>query len=134
MYEDRELFVCQRCGFCCQGETTVSLDKHDVNNILQQLNIEEVDALKGYLRKNKNIVQMQIVNNHCVFYNDGCTIHKSRPTRCAQWPLHPSILIDEANLNTIMESCPGVRRDLSYKEFCKALKTQFQEDKNHLNK
>lgn len=68
------------------------------------------------------VVQMKIVDGHCIFYNEGCSVHKGRPWRCAQWPLHPSILGDENNYKTIAESCPGIQRDISYTEFCDILR------------
>jgi hypothetical protein len=64
-------------------------------------------------------VQMKTVDGHCIFYAEGCTVHPGRPWRCAQWPLHPSILSDENNFKTIADSCPGIKRGLGYDEFCR---------------
>jgi len=69
-----------------------------------------------------SVVQMKVADGHCIFYNEGCTVHKGRPWRCAQWPLHPSILSDENNFNTIRESCPGINQDISYNDFCRIFK------------
>jgi uncharacterized protein len=74
-----------------------------------------------YWRVRNGIVQMKTVNGHCIFYKDGCSVHQGRPWRCAQWPLHPSILIDRANLEIIRESCPGINQDMSYEAFCQIL-------------
>ncbi len=130
MGESQELFICQRCGYCCHGDTTVSLDKNDVERMVNQLGLKKKEVFQKYLRKNKNVVQMQIVNGHCVFYRDGCKVHEGRPWRCAQWPLHPSILIDKSNLETIKASCPGVNRKLSYEGFCQKLQSHLTKDKD----
>lgn len=85
------------------------------------LRLSPEEVFRRYLRVNGNVVQMKIVEGHCIFFRDGCTIHPGKPWRCGQWPLHPSILADEANLSAIRASCPGLNRDLEYQEFCTIL-------------
>lgn len=87
--------------------------------------VEEVR--QNFWRITGKTVQMKIENGHCVFYKDGCTVHGGRPWRCAQWPLHPSILADENNFLTISESCPGINTEISYQKFCEIL-TQVMGD------
>ena len=82
--------------------------------------VEQVTEL--YWRVSKNCVQMKTIEGHCVFYDNGCKVHAGRPWRCAQWPLHPSILDDENNFRTISDSCPGIRKDVSYEQFCEILR------------
>ncbi len=115
-----DIFVCARCGYCCQGETTVSLDEDDQRRMVEELDIDVDSVRDKYWRVTDNIVQMKIVDGHCIFYdeNTGCTVHKGRPWRCSEWPLHPSIITDKNNFETIRESCPGINKDLSYDEFC----------------
>jgi hypothetical protein len=67
------------------------------------------------------VVQMKTVDGHCIFYREGCTIHPGKPWRCGQWPLHPSILADKANFEAIRSSCPGIRGEVGYEEFCRIL-------------
>ncbi len=115
-----DIFTCTRCGFCCQGETTVSLDRADQERMVAALGMSREEVAKRYWRITGSIVQMKTVDGHCIFYDPdrGCTVHTGRPWRCGQWPLHPSILDDENNFRTIRESCPGINRQLSYREFC----------------
>lgn len=123
-YSLSDIFVCARCGYCCQGETTVSLDDDDQQRMMDELALDRAGVEEEYWRVTGNIVQMKIVDGHCIFYDDkkGCSIHTGRPWRCGQWPLHPSILSDQNNFETIRESCPGINRELSYEEFCVILK------------
>ena len=37
MVKTSDIFVCQQCGFCCQGETTVSLDAEDQKRLQHSL-------------------------------------------------------------------------------------------------
>ncbi len=113
------IFKCTRCGYCCQGETTVSLDDDDQQRMIDALGMEREEVARRFWRISDTVVQMKIVDGHCIFYDNdsGCTVHEGRPWRCGQWPLHPSILEDESNFTAISESCPGIRKELGYDEF-----------------
>ena len=118
---ETEIFKCKRCGYCCHGETTVSLDENDVERLVKHLRLPLAEVTAKYLRVTGNVIQMKINDGHCIFYREGCMIHPGRPWRCRQWPLHPSILLDENNLSAIRDSCPGTNKNLPFDEFCKKL-------------
>ena len=118
---EKEIFNCKRCGYCCHGETTVSLNEQDIERMVNHLRLPLSEVTEKYLRVTGNVVQMKIVDGHCIFYREGCLIHPGRPWLCRQWPLHPSILIDKNNLSAIRDSCPGINKNLSYAEFCQKL-------------
>ena len=122
-----QIFSCKRCGYCCQGETTVSLNEKDQERMIKALNMPEEHVKKIFWRVTGKTVQMNTVDGHCVFYDDGCKVHKGRPWRCGQWPLHPSILSDENNFLTISDSCPGINKDISYEKFCQILRKLMAE-------
>ncbi len=122
MAKIEDIFTCTRCGYCCHGETTVSLDENDQKRMVESLGMKRDEVQKKFWRVTNNVVQMKVVDGHCIFYDEGCTVHLGRPWRCAQWPLHPSILSDENNFETIRESCPGINQDISYDEFCQLFK------------
>ena len=131
-YQLSDIFECARCGFCCQGQTTVSLDTRDQERMSAALGLSLEETRRRYWRVTGSVVQMQVREGHCIFYEAGvgCTVHAGRPWRCRQWPLHPSMLADENNYRTISDSCPGLRKDLDYKAFCRifqALLRQRQE-------
>jgi Fe-S-cluster containining protein len=125
-----EIFQCTRCGYCCQGETTVSLDPEDQQRMVDELGLSREEVADRYWRITGKVVQMKIIDGHCIFYDEecGCTVHKGRPWRCGQWPLHPSILTDENNFTTISKSCPGINKDLGYKEFCVKFKRLLDQE------
>ncbi len=129
----QDIFVCARCGSCCHGETTVSLDKDDQARMIRALGLERDEVAEKYWRITGSTVQMKTIDGHCIFYDKetGCTVHNGRPWRCGQWPLHPSILADRVNFETIRSSCPGMNQELSYDEFCALLK-QLVEDSARL--
>lgn len=122
MKEIEKIFSCTRCGNCCHGETTVSLDAEDQERMCRELGLPREQVASRYWKITGNVVQMKVVEGHCIFYKDGCTVHGGRPWRCAEWPLHPSILNDESNFSAIADSCPGIQQDLGYDEFCIVLR------------
>ena len=117
-----DIFTCTRCGFCCHGETTVSLDEDDRKRMVRALNRPEEEVRLSFWRISGNVVQMKTIDGHCIFYENGCSVHEGRPRRCGEWPLHPSILLDEANFYAIADSCPGINKNLSYRQFCQVLR------------
>lgn len=123
----KEIFECTQCGYCCQGETTVSLDAADQKRMVAALGLSEAEVREKYWRVTGNVVQMKIVDGHCIFYQDGCTVHTGRPWRCAQWPLHPSMLADKSNYETIRASCPGINAEISCEEFRRILQELIDE-------
>ncbi|MCI5222431.1 MAG: YkgJ family cysteine cluster protein [Candidatus Electrothrix sp. AR4] len=129
-----DIFTCTRCGYCCQGETTVSLDQQDQERMVAKLGLTQREVEEKYWRVTGNVIQMKIVDHHCIFYKKdiGCTVHEGRPWRCGQWPLHPSILVDENNFHTIQGSCPGINQELTYEEFRALLKLLLDREKQLL--
>ena len=121
-----DIFKCKRCGYCCHGETTVSLDQKDIERLVDFLRLPLAEATEKYLRVTDGVTQMKVVDGHCIFYRDGCMAHPGRPWRCRQWPLHPSILIDEGNFSAISYSCPGIAKDLDYEDFCHRLAELYE--------
>ena len=118
---EKDIFECEQCGYCCHGETTVSLNEQDLERMSSHLALPIPELTEKFLRVTGKVVQMQIVDGHCVFYDNGCSVHPGRPWRCRQWPMHPSILGDEANFFAIASSCPGINKELGYEKFCQIL-------------
>jgi len=129
MVKEGKIFQCRECGYCCHGETTVSLDENDLNRMASFLRMPVDEVKEKYLRVNDSVVQMKIVDGHCIFFNGGCTIHPGKPWRCSQWPLHPSILHDKNNFETIKASCPGIVKNMSYEQFCENLQNLLDPSK-----
>ncbi len=131
MVETKDIFTCTRCGYCCHGETTVSLDAGDQQRMITALGLDPEVVAAKFWRITGNIVQMKVVDGHCIFYDPdkGCTVHAGRPWRCRQWPLHPSILEDESNFSAINDSCPGINKEIGYEEFCRRLRRLLEDRK-----
>lgn len=112
-------FVCKRCGACCQGESTVSLTEEDVLNIANYLGLSVEKFLRDYtIKKGENRLEMRVVNNHCIFFDEEenlCLIHPVKPKPCKDWPFPRAIWKSEENFNIIKESCPALS-EFSFKD------------------
>lgn len=117
MSELTDIFSCTQCGFCCHGETTVSLDPDDQERMMTVLELDRETISSTYWRVSGSVVQMETKQGHCIFYEDGCTVYHGRPWRCRQWPLVPAILDDETNFMIIRDSCPGINQEISHNRF-----------------
>ena len=98
--------------------------------MLHTLKISRDEAFARYWKLTDGVVQMRIKDGHCVFYDNGCTVHQGRPWRCRQWPLVPAILKDRVNLETIRKSCPGLQKDQTYEDVCAAVRRANSLDRN----
>lgn len=84
--------------------------------MLHELNITKEQALDKYWRRSGNVVQMKVVEGHCIFFSDGCTVHKVRPKKCREWPLVQAMIVDKVNFESIKESCPALKDGCSYED------------------
>ncbi len=112
-----DIFSCTQCGFCCHGETTVSLDPDDQERMMAVLGLDRKRISSAYWQVSGSVVQMKTIQGHCIFYEDGCTVYHGRPWRCRQWPLVPALMDDETNFMIIRDSCPGINQEISYHRF-----------------
>jgi len=116
-------FVCKQCGFCCEGESTVSLTQEKIDEISNYLCISRDELLSRFCVIKKNRIEMKIQNGHCIFFEENkkiCKIHPVKPTHCRIWPLHKSILKDKESFEIIKNSCPGLY-EMNYNDICKII-------------
>jgi len=119
-----KLFECKRCGFCCQGESTVSLTPEEQARIAHFLGLSLEEFLSLYTVRRGSRVEMKTLNGHCIFYDEKeslCRIHPVKPFHCRQWPLHPSILKDPESFEIIRRTCPGFSKKATWQEIKKLL-------------
>lgn len=116
-------FTCKQCGFCCEGESTVSLTKEKIDEISNYLGISRDELLSNFCVIKKNRIEMKIQNGHCIFFEENqktCKIHPVKPLNCKIWPLHKSILKDKDSFEIIKNTCQGLN-DLNYDEICEII-------------
>lgn len=112
-------FKCLRCGKCCEGESTISLSKKEIEKISKFLKITEEEFSKLYtINKGPYRIEMKVVNGHCIFFEPetrSCKIHPVKPEKCKEWPFIPALLKDSVNFLIIQDFCKGFKNLLNLK-------------------
>ena len=84
--------ACAKCdGVCCRGESGyVWVDRRDIENISNFLNIDIDDFIKDFLKKvgyKWSIKEIKRDGEYqCIFFDKGCTIYPVRPRQCRDFP------------------------------------------------
>lgn len=109
-----EKFVCQRCGECCRGESTVSLSDTEIQKIAQFLGLSIEDFFKNFIvLKGEKRKEMKIKDGYCIFFDQEkklCKIHPVKPNKCKEWPFTPIIFKDIENFQIIQKFCKGLEK------------------------
>lgn len=94
--EDSFRFHCTQCGQCCRNREDILLSPYDLNRIAHALSVSPKTAIDRYCRvyvgENSRlpVVALRPLGKQraCPFLkNNRCTIHASKPTVCALFPL-----------------------------------------------
>ncbi len=127
--QSKALFECKCCGHCCHGVATVSVTSEEQKRIADFLGIGLEDLRQRYLVIKKDNTSMKIRDGHCIFYGeDGlCKIHPVKPFHCKRWPLHPSILRDEAAWMAIKADCNGFSNEITWEQAKELVRKQMNE-------
>ena len=65
-----KIFKCKNCGFCCQGESTISLSPEEISRIAKYLNLSEEEFQKLYtVKKGKYRIEMKTKDGYCIFFD-----------------------------------------------------------------
>ena len=120
---NREVFVCQRCGHCCEGKGGIVLSDKDLSRLAAffESTIESVIAEFAELSNGKLKIRSG-ADGYCVFFRAGigCGAHPARPDICRAWPFFRGNLVDPTSLAFAKDYCPGILREASFEEFGRA--------------
>lgn len=112
-------FVCKRCGFCCKGQSTVSLSEEEILKIAEYLGISREEFLEKYtVKKGERRIEMRVNEEYCFFYDKRerlCKIHPVKPEKCKEWPFVPALFRGIENFLIIKETCLGLK-DFTFKD------------------
>lgn len=120
MSTSRQVFDCQMCGQCCEGEGGIVLGPRDLERLCRGLGLEAQVFLTTWavFRNGKNQVRTG-EDGRCVFFQEGkgCSVHEHKPDVCRAWPFFRGNMIDAESLYLAKDYCPGIRSDTTHAEF-----------------
>lgn len=116
-------FKCRKCGKCCTHQDTILFSTRDIFNIARKFQIMPEEVVKKYaetyIGSASKIPIVHMVprgrNEACPFLENGlCSIHDSKPTVCALFPLG-RVVVNKTALEGCSESgSPEIEFEVKY--------------------
>ncbi|GFK95792.1 hypothetical protein NNJEOMEG_03660 [Fundidesulfovibrio magnetotacticus] len=111
-------FDCRRCGHCCKGAGGIVLTGKDQQRLALHLDLPLDRFLADHtVRKGERVLLDVRDDGFCIFFQDGCGVHPSRPDICRAWPFFRGNLLDESSWELCLEYCAGINPSLPHEEF-----------------
>ncbi|MDR2177619.1 MAG: YkgJ family cysteine cluster protein [Treponema sp.] len=108
-------FSCTRCSACCRYESGyVFLSREDLDILAVALDMARGDFIKTWCRwvplggETEYLSLKEKINKDCVFWKDGCTVYRDRPSQCRTFPFWDSIVGSAAAWESAGRECPGL--------------------------
>lgn len=109
-------FECNKCGKCCQCQTSVFLTSRDLFNIAKKLGKAPQTIVAKYAEiligheSQIPLVHMVPRGSACPFLEDGrCSVNDSKPVACALFPLGQVVVMDMDSSRPSSEGITSIR-------------------------
>ncbi|HDQ40441.1 MAG TPA: YkgJ family cysteine cluster protein [Desulfonatronum sp.] len=110
-------FVCRQCGDCCRGQGGIVVTGTDIDRLCAYLKIPRETFAHRYLEQVDGKTRVRTVNDWCVFFNTGCSVHPAKPTVCRAWPFFRGNMLDELSWQMAQDACPGINPKAGHAAF-----------------
>jgi Fe-S-cluster containining protein len=125
----RDIFECQQCGDCCNGFGGTYVTDHDISRIASFIKARPDTFVIEYCDySGSKPVLRRGMNGYCVFFNkeEQCIIHPVKPYMCKAWPYIKTIINNPENWNAMASACPGMKKDVPYKDLQQIVTHELQ--------
>jgi len=111
-------FDCRRCGHCCKGSGGIVLTGKDQARLADHLALSVERFLQDHTVRAGDKVLLGVRDDgFCIFFDEGCGVHASRPDICRAWPFFRGNLLDESSWELCLEYCTGINPSVTHEEF-----------------
>jgi hypothetical protein len=117
-----DIFECQQCGDCCKGFGGNYVTAQDIINISNYIHFDPEKFIARYCDKSGSRHVLTLgKDGYCIFFDKikACTIHPVKPYMCKSWPFIRPIIANPENWNAMANSCPGMKKNIPYKDLQK---------------
>ncbi len=114
-----DFFECQLCGNCCNGFGGTYVTPRDIINISRYIGFDPEKFIAKYCDPSGSRHVLTLgKDGFCIFFDKiiQCTIHPVKPYMCKAWPFIQTIIKHPENWNAMANSCPGMKKDIPYKD------------------
>ncbi len=118
----KDIFECRQCGECCNGFGGTYVTQKDILKICEYRHFDPDRFIDTYCdRSGSRFVLTRGKDGCCIFFDavKQCTIHPVKPYMCKAWPFIQTIIKNPENWNAMSNSCPGMKKDIPYKNLSK---------------
>lgn len=126
------VFICRKCGQCCEGRGGIVLSQSDLSRLASFLDKPSQQVLTEYGEIANGKMRLKTAENgYCIFFDAhaGCSVHEGKPDICRAWPYFRGNLEDSASFQMARDYCPGISREASHAEFVREGKNYLSEGK-----
>lgn len=89
----------------------------DVDRLCAYLGIARAAFEDGYLEQIRDRKRLRTVNDRCIFFSQGCSVHPAKPAVCRAWPFFQGNMVDESSWRMAQNACPGINPDVAHDAF-----------------
>lgn len=115
----KDVFECQQCGDCCKGFGGTYISSRDIIKIAEYIKSDPEKFAARFCDKSGSRYVLTLgKDGFCIFFDKTrqCTIHPAKPHMCKTWPFIQTIIKQPENWNIMANSCPGIKKDIPYKD------------------
>jgi len=127
-----EVFVCRRCGRCCQGEGGIYLRPGEAARAAAAIGLSPAVFSKRFtVADGGGLLSLPSAEDgYCVLYDrllGNCRIHAAKPAMCRAWPFFSGPLRYAEGFAAIKAFCPGIHPDAEWADFTAFHRAYVQE-------
>jgi len=116
-----EVFVCSRCGQCCQGEGGIYLREGEAARAAAAMGLSPADFVRRFAVAEAGLLALPSAEDgFCVLYDrlsGGCRIHAVKPAMCRAWPFFDGPLRYAEGFAAVKAFCPGIHPEAAWADF-----------------
>ncbi|HCF04703.1 MAG: hypothetical protein JG774_1694 [Desulfomicrobiaceae bacterium] len=115
-----DVFTCQRCGQCCQGQGGIVVSAPERQRLAAHLGMEESAFTAQYAQpQGRKWVLRCREDGFCVFFVNGvgCGVHVAKPDICRAWPFFRGNILDAVSWELAQDACPGINPAAGHARF-----------------
>lgn len=136
-----DIFQCQQCGKCCKGFGGTYVTEQNRFDIAEYINFDHKNSTRDYTKnfidqycdKSGSRYVLTLGKDGCCIFFDNkkqCTIHPVKPLMCMTWPFIQAVIDHPENWNIMADSCPGMKKNIPYKDLVQIIKIEKKKIKN----
>ena len=118
---DIEVFDCQCCGECCQGQGGIYLEEAAAGAAGGLLGLTAEEFTARFTKPKYGLLELQTdQDGYCLLHdrdNHTCRIHQAKPPMCRDWPFFWGMLHSREAFEDAKEACPGLKPEASWEDF-----------------